>query len=845
MATPSANRLSAIVLTVILTIIFNLRTTAQTDFFKSHPWPDFKKSVAVNAKQYSHTPISLYTTNVHLDTAAFTLYSSSFTGVITGDAKWIDFDNDGDLDVFVSGWDGSKLITKIYRNDHGTFTEIETSMPGITPERGVAWGDYDNDGDYDLAITGGLDTTGLQPVAKIFRNDGGTFTDIHAPLMPLLGGVTTWIDYNLDGKLDLLIAGSPDKGLTFYTKLYRNDGDTFTDTHISFPGVWGASVDWNDYDNDGDPDLLLTGYGEWGVTTGLFRNDITTFTYIGLPFQPVNFSSVSWGDFDNDGKSDFVVTGDPPGWDNNTYTAMFRGAGGNSFELVPTDLPQLNGSAVTWGDYDNDGDLDLAINGWHDDSTNMTKIFRNEGNGVFTDIHADIPGTWWGSVEWGDVDNDGRLDLLISGGLAPQLYASFYYYGHWAPFEPFTAIYHNNTGSANQRPTVPTNTTIQTENNQVTLSWDGATDDKTPQSMLTYNLRVGSSPGASDIVEPASNLTTGYLREPKTGNNSHKTSRVLQLEDGKQYYWGVQSVDNSYAGSKFSKEGVINLSVANIPRWKMVSLPYYYSDQRKSAIFPTAVTDAFMYQDAEGYTEQETLAVGVGYWVKFPNNDYPTIHSGEAIQSIEITVTPGWNMIGSISKSVLVSSISSNPPGIETSQIWGYDGTYVAADTILPGRGYWVKVNESGTLDLSSSLSSNTIKIIPTSELPPPPPDGKVLVSSPKIPTQTTLGQNYPNPFNPTTQIEFSLTEPSIVTLKVYNLLGQEVRILVNNELIEEGEQSVEFDASDLPSGIYFYYIQAQPQVNYNIDGTSENSFINKPNLKSAYTDVKKMILIK
>ena len=79
---------------------------------------------------------------------------------------------------------------------------------------------------------------------------------------------------------------------------------------------------------------------------------------------------------------------------------------------------------------------------------------------------------------------------------------------------------------------------------------------------------------------------------------------------------------------------------------------------------------------------------------------------------------------------------------------------------------------------------------------------------------QFELQQNYPNPFNPTTTIEFKLPEPGAVTLKVYNMLGQEVRILLNNEMMEDGEQSVEFDASGLPSGVYFYKITAQGEDN-------------------------------
>src|SRR5207253_3160431 len=144
-----------------------------------------------------------------------------------------------DLDVIVTGWDGEEPITRIYRNDGGTFTDIHAGLPGVISARGVAWGDFDNDGDYDLAITGSLDTLNAHMLSKVFRNDNGTFVDIQAPIQPVIGGVATWVDYNLDGRLDLMIAGSPDNGSTFSTKLYRNDDSTFADCGIYFPGVWG------------------------------------------------------------------------------------------------------------------------------------------------------------------------------------------------------------------------------------------------------------------------------------------------------------------------------------------------------------------------------------------------------------------------------------------------------------------------------------------------------------------------------------------------------------------------------------------------------------------------------
>jgi len=77
-----------------------------------------------------------------------------------------------------------------------------------------------------------------------------------------------------------------------------------------------------------------------------------------------------------------------------------------------------------------------------------------------------------------------------------------------------------------------------------------------------------------------------------------------------------------------------------------------------------------------------------------------------------------------------------------------------------------------------------------------------------------SLHQNYPNPFNPATTISFDLPEPAIVTLKVYNVLGQELATLLNRESMEAGTQSIEFTANNFPSGVYFYQIVAQGITN-------------------------------
>ena len=209
--------------------------------------------------------------------------------------------------------------TKIYRNDgDGVFTDIDAPLPGIRYGTAVAWGDYDNDGDLDLLITGESDQSEL--VARIYRNDGsGIFTDIEAGLPGVWIASVAWGDYNNDGNLDILLTGWA--GVDRISRVYRNTGnDSFTDIHASLEGVYYGAAVWGDYDNDGDLDILITGKGANGGVTRLYRNDAAdTFSDIHAPFPPLDESAAAWGDYDNDGDLDVILSRTP----NSSYYARY------------------------------------------------------------------------------------------------------------------------------------------------------------------------------------------------------------------------------------------------------------------------------------------------------------------------------------------------------------------------------------------------------------------------------------------------------------------------------------------------------------------------------------------
>ncbi len=242
-------------------------------------------------------------------------------------------------------------------------------------------------------------------------------------------------------------------------------------------------------------------------------------------------------------------------------------------------------------------------------------------------------------------------------------------------------------------------------------------------------------------------------------------------------------------------------------KWNIVSVPLKMEDYTRTTLFPDASAGAFSYEG--GYVTHDTLTNGVGYWVKFPAGG--TIeHVGFERTEDTVDVGEGWNMVGSLSVPLVVTDIGSVPGGIVTSSFYKFDNAYSAADTLQPGRGYWVKTSQAGKLTLSASAPApgNRIRIRESEEMPPPPPEVADDVSGNLLPLNYELKQNYPNPFNPVTTIGYSLPNTTHVRLSVFNVLGQEVVVLVD-ETEEAGYQAVTFDAGNLPSGMYTYRITA------------------------------------
>jgi hypothetical protein len=339
----------------------------------------------------------------------FTDIGASLAGVEGSSVAWGDYDNDGDLDILLAGEAfGAIHVSKVYRNDGGAFTDVAAGLLGVD-DGSAAWGDYDNDGDLDILITG---EGNVSQVSEVYRNDGTSgFAAISAGLEPVEFSSAVWGDVDNDGDLDILLAGAA--GGTMVSKVYRNDGaGVFTHIGASLTGVIHCAVAWGDVDNDGDLDILLSGTDGSNPLAQVYRNDgAGTFSDIGAGLTGVALSAVAWGDYDNDGDLDILLTGAT----GTTYVSEVWRNDAGAFTDIGAGLIGVAGGSVAWGDYDNDGDLDILLVGTGYPATPASIVYRNDGAGAFTDINAGLTSVVNGSAAWGDAEGDGDLDILLTG----------------------------------------------------------------------------------------------------------------------------------------------------------------------------------------------------------------------------------------------------------------------------------------------------------------------------------------------------------------------------------------------------------------------------------------------
>ena len=408
-------------------------------------------------------------TFVHTDGRSGVRLFNEFLGSGGG---FFDYDNDGDLDIYlVNGAiqtdnpnpSNSAQPNTLYRNNgDGTFTDIteETGVGSTAYGTGATVGDYDNDGDLDLYVTNfGED--------QLYQNNGdGTFTDITTQAgvgNPQWGTSCAFADVNNDGHLDLYVANyaiytpendirCEERGIHVYCgphaypavhdTFYKNNGDgRFIDASNLFQPSdlhpqHGLGVTFGDYDTDGDIDLYVANDQDPNF---LFQNNgngnflevalISGVCYNDMGKEEAGMGT-DFGDYDNDGRLDLTVSN----YQTETNT-VYRNHDGTFFtdNTITSGIAEVTHGYLGWGirffDYDNDGHQDIFVaNGHLMDNINVLEkhvsypqknlLFRNIGDGTFVNVTSETDGLALKKVSRGaaigDYDNDGDLDILVT-----------------------------------------------------------------------------------------------------------------------------------------------------------------------------------------------------------------------------------------------------------------------------------------------------------------------------------------------------------------------------------------------------------------------------------------------
>ncbi len=357
------------------------------------------------------------TVTVSDNTGSLSLNCSSFTG-------WNTRANGSGTsyaagETFTMGTEDVTLYARWDIDFASLFTPSSRTLPGVHYSSS-AFADVDGDGDQDLIFTG---NTGNGYTAMLYHNDGKGIFYREQELTGVLRGTSSFADVDGDGDQDLLIAGYT--GSSASTVLYSNNGSgQFTESSAEIMDMAVSSSSFADVDGDGDLDLVINGNdGEsiFSAVSKLYLNDGS-----GLFNEKTDISMTGagqgaccFGDVDGDGDPDLVTSGMgfPP-----LHSTLYKNDGSGNFSAASADLKAIFDGTNNFCDIDEDGDLDLLISG-----NGSSTLYLNDGTGNFSETSAGLTALSLSSSSFADLDGDGDPDLVLTGMDGTDTYVSLLY----------------------------------------------------------------------------------------------------------------------------------------------------------------------------------------------------------------------------------------------------------------------------------------------------------------------------------------------------------------------------------------------------------------------------------
>lgn len=468
------------------------------------------------------------------------------------DISIVDIDSDGDRDVLIIGENPNGRFAQMFQNNGDmTFEKVESIFePTWVPS--VDFGDINADGVFDVLQSGFADTVLVNLYTSTSEGDL-TLDNMYSELIHIAPGIGI-ADLNNDGRNDLFIFGNHNIE-DQRPKIYFSNADGGFDETSPFDDYQfiDSKPQAVDYDSDGDLDIwVMAGYevnadARFGM---MFENEGGDFTAVDLGIINKGPGSSDWGDYDADGDLDLLIGGwgfVNSGEDSDVIYRIYENDQGTFKEAA--DFQPYGayspGTSSRFADWDNDGDLDVIVTGWNPDEEGQRVGFFINNSGTFSlaDYSSTVPGVSESALEVGDLDDDGDLDLVING------YSGNEWNGEGSVFgRNISVIIENTIAATNEAPAAPDNLVANASGQNVTFGWDASSDDNS--TSLTYNLLLVDSEGHY-YYTPLADTISGNLIVQQKGNVELNTSWKVTLPYG-EYRWGVQAIDNSFAGSLFT-----------------------------------------------------------------------------------------------------------------------------------------------------------------------------------------------------------------------------------------------------------------------------------------------------
>ena len=479
--------------------------------------------------------------------------TGSITQSIANSIQVSDINNDGVNDIILSGYDSTRFgvfldvmlgssdgsLSQGYQTNFNTYPDtIAEYLGGIG---GVDLADVNRDGWMDLYLTGSA-------LSKLYLNSSGSFNvSSNLPSMSLTYSDGKWGDVNMDGAPDLFVMGVTSSDQILNELYINNDTSLDEDLTTIFPSLFNGNSSWGDYDNDGDPDLIICGQtaDKTASVTRFYQNEptgrlseLTTADAVG----GLKSGAFHFADLDADGDQDIIMSG----WNKiqgKLVTWILRNEPLGSFSLIPDQID----FAVAYGtidaiDYNLDGFKDFVIAGA--DSVTFYagkvhslsgRVYLNNRDGTFSSI-KEIPGAR--IARFVDVDQDSIPDLIASGTTEIGNDSS-----------TFSHVYLNTTEGVNHPPEAPSALTAFAVSTRAIFTWGAGTDDIDDPASLSYNVRIGTSSGGNQLMSssvPYNSSSVGQRLIREFNEIPHGT-----------YYWAVQTVDGSGNISNWSQEDTL------------------------------------------------------------------------------------------------------------------------------------------------------------------------------------------------------------------------------------------------------------------------------------------------